>query len=986
MLTYKEKELDAGSSTLQTLSDRLSRIDSMMKKDDQRITNLAVAITNASKDVTDAKSGHRAVANERKSIENTKEATIEKAGELTGDEIAANVVVKTLGFIVLPGPLALIALGFSVDDSDKRKGEAREAFEAIQEESRRLLAPLENKIQELTTIESAKQSELTKAELQHQYALVLGKIFTVHGLHVARQLQQFAKFNGTTIEDIFSTVKEPVLRAIKRLAIGQPEASDISILIDFARKEPASKKDIEPVNRTLRQFVNHLLIPNQTYFDILASYADDARSHNFPKFDVNVESLHDFPPLEALGHKPVSFSGRLQDGEKTPKGVDSKTIRINPEGVAFKENGENLANVAQAKSMTRKTIADNAVYSILQNDGLHHIRKMEKLVAANEEQMDQFSELFSKIEHALNALADRSEELAEKSQLKQAQTAKSIQENKILDSRIREIQARNTAKQKAATRGSIIRGGTAVAAGIGLAMFDGGATAVLTAKGMAAKAGIAKMLVGKGLKDSVHSITYGVGQGAATSLENDLLDDYMHSLQLQKVDTSALQKELEGLEEAIMETAKSEKFQALLKDEAKKAQIAETLLLRSLIRNGYNNSLEIEEVCQQAGVASIDAFLGHYKGTRLGLALKKHCHGLADSNDISVILAEANCLRGAPDGFDRVLKEYVEETMKPNIGSYYSKASKMDVISRNNLTGFGNELHFSAEMQMETNRAVRILTANEYGMSVVGREDVRGLFDFWLHRHGDERLYDDKIRDGEMSDEYPDKRVSHLPADQMKRFVDMAKRSVASGRKSFPKVGDMFMRVCAHEYFLPQAVKVGGKDNIFTDYPESPSAYPMVNTVVGEFIRKMSFAHLDDYRGKVGERLDNVVASAFIEFFRQVGELHHEDDKLVDVRTRVKDAANYDDYAPVFDRYTKRITGDALQRFDLFLDIYKQALEKQYEVATEEDRRTLDEQIEKVKGLADGKLNPDIVRPGTQAARLRAYDESHLGENLSGRV
>jgi hypothetical protein len=321
--------------------------------------------------------------------------------------------------------------------------------------------------------------------------------------------------------------------------------------------------------------------------------------------------------------------------------------------------------------------------------------------------------------------------------------------------------------------------------------------------------------------------------------------------------------------------------------------------------------------------------------------------------------------------------------MKPNIAAYYSKASKMDAIAQNNLTGFGNDLHFAAEMQMETNRAVRLLTANEYGMSVVGRQDVRSLFDFWLHRHGDERLYDDKIRDGEISDhEYPAKRVSVLAPEKMRRFVDMAKRSVASGRASFPKVGDMFLRVCAHEYFLPQAIHVGGKDNIFTDYPQSPSAYPMVNEVVQDFVRKLSFADVNDYNGKVGERLDNVIAQSFIDFFARVGELHEQDPKLIDVRNRLKDAANYDDYAPMFDRYAKSITRDALTRFDLFLNIYQQDLEKHFECATGDDRKVLEEQLAKVKDLAGGKLNPSIIRPGTHEARLRAHDESHTGENM----
>ena len=267
-------------------------------------------------------------------------------------------------------------------------------------------------------------------------------------------------------------------------------------------------------------------------------------------------------------------------------------------------------------------------------------------------------------------------------------------------------------------------------------------------------------------------------------------------------------------------------------------------------------------------------------------------------------------------------------------------------------------------------------------MSVIGREDVRNAFDFWLHRHGDKHLYDEKIRDGEMADEYPAKRVSMVARDRMEGFVDMAKRSVASGRTSFPKVGDMFMRICAYEYFLPQSVHTGGKDNIFTDHPESPTAYPMVNEVVSEFVRRLSFSGIDEYRGKIGERLDNVIAQSFIDFFAHLGAQHDKDPKLAELRNRVRDTARYEDYGASFDRLSKSIVRDATQRFDQFLEVYRANLEKQLAISTLADRAVLEEQIDRVKDLGDGKLNTKIVRPGSHEARLLAHDEAHTGKNM----
>ena len=604
---------------------------------------------------------------------------------------------------------------------------------------------------------------------------------------------------------------------------------------------------------------------------------------------------------------------------------------------------------------------------------------MEKLTAmtrANETEINSYAGVFHGVERAVMDLENKRAELEGNRRAHTNSLIGAEKANSDIENRIREMDARNQAKQDAATAGSMTRGSLAVAAGIALAMFDGGTvSSTLVAHG-------AKELAVKTFRDAHHSLTYSAGQHVATKVENAALADYMQSLRAQKVNLPALKAEIEAVEKAIAETAESKQFQEIMQSEAKRSYVAETLLQRSLIRNGYNNASDLDELAREQGLASVDAMLEQYQGTRLGLALQKHCHGIADSNDMRIILVESDCLRGQPDGADAVLREYVEGTMKPNIGAFLSKASKMDVVRQANLTGYGTDLHFPAEIGMENNRAVRILLANEFGMSVVGRNDVRDMFDFWLHRYGDRQLYDDKIRDGEMTDEYPDKRVSHISAEAMGRFVDMAKRSVESGRASFPKVGNPFLRMCAFSYFKPQAVNVGGKDNIFTDHPESSCAYPCVNDVVREFIGRLSFSDIGAYRAQVGERLDNVIASSFFDFFQELGKLHNDDAQLVALRGRVRDAANYDDYRPVFDRYAKTITRDAMTRFDMFLEIYRTNLEAQMRVCGIDDRAVLTEQVEGVKHLADGKLNPPIVQPGSRAARLQAHEECFTGENL----
>lgn len=959
MLTFDKEELEKDSQILGQLGEARKGIAAQLDELTQQVTkDTKISGDVAAQLVAMHATYQRALkAYEDETKEEITKAEAKSSGLDSDEAVAVHVGGLALGYglAVFTGGLSLLLVpaayvvpaALRKDSVDKAKIETE-----VKAKHSTTLASAQTKISDIEELKKQSLKNIKTSEQKRLYFGIVSEILLDNGIHIARQLEQFARFNDTTADAVFSDVEQGTRETLERLLKGQPTAKDIEDLLVLSKESGASSAH-DPVQATLRQFVNHLIVPNKTYFQILASFSDDVRG----------QDLSAFPPLEILGQKPISFSGRIKHDAKNPTPKEA----------------EELLTRAKAKVEVRQRIASNAVHEIFEGQGKTHLDKMRDLVNANEKEIGQYAEVFAGIENAVQALLERKKELEGAKRNKSSEIAQGEKANALTDAKICEFDSRHRARQEAAIKGSIVRSSVTVAGGAILAMLDGGA-----ASGAVMASGASRMF--KGFKENVlHPSAAMAGQYTTSSSETGALADYIATLQLEKVDVGALRKELANLEDAMVKTQKSEVFQRILKDEARRSHVAESLLIRSLVRNGYNNSLEIEELCQQSDVASVDAFLAHYEGSRLGLALKKHCHGLADSNDIAVIMCEADCLRGKPSGADKVLKEYVEEVIKPNVAAFYSKASKMDVIGQSNLTRLGNPLHFSTEMQIETNRAVRLLLANEFGMSVIGSHDVRGMFDFWLHRHGDKRLYDEKIRDGEMSDEYPDKRVSHLSGDHMERFVDMAKRSVASGRRSFPKVGDMFLRVCAYEYFLPQAVAVGGKDNIFMDFPEAPSAYPMVNRVISEFIRKMTFQHLDDYRAQVGERLDNVIAQTFIDFFAEIGQLHEQNATLSGGRGRLKDAANYEDYGPVFDRYVRNISRDAEGRFDLFMDIYARNLEKQMECSTEDDRQLLQEQLEKVEKAGRQGLSPAFVQPGSHEAKLRAHFDGHSGENMARR-
>ena len=139
---------------------------------------------------------------------------------------------------------------------------------------------------------------------------------------------------------------------------------------------------------------------------------------------------------------------------------------------------------------------------------------------------------------------------------------------------------------------------------------------------------------------------------------------------------------------------------------------------------------------------------------------------------------------------------------------------------------------------------------------------------------------------------------------------------------------------------------------------------------------------LDHYREHVGERLDNLIAQTFIDFFGELGAQHVELRKVVDVGDELEEAKTRPElFARIFEKYTRIVGKEANSRFDLFLDIYARNLEKMLEVARDDDRRALLEQIEAVHELTQGKLKPDVIMPGSHAARTKARNDNHTSEN-----
>lgn len=504
---------------------------------------------------------------------------------------------------------------------------------------------------------------------------------------------------------------------------------------------------------------------------------------------------------------------------------------------------------------------------------------------------------------------------------------------------------------------------------------------------------------------AVGNVARAAGFKGARDNEVAYRDALIEELESRKIDTSKFPAEVDTLVKQIQSLANSKPMQQLLKDETRARALVEGYLRQKILRSGLDNCRSLDDYAKQNGLESADALLANFeKGdARLSTAISNLCYGHANSNDLEVILADANAMRGGDlPPHEKALKQFVERVVKGNIAHYMTRASQIDVIEDLNLVNFDTmsvdhsaatadlvqgtktlspEEQGKRQVDAATKMALTTMFSKQFGVTHIGQYDVTRMFSFYLHRHGRDELIASELHDGNVSDELASKRVSLRPPKEMRGFVERAKASALRGREDQPNVGDLFLRVCGYEYYLPQAVITSGRGNRFKENPEAPVAYPMVNRVVQSFIEKMSLSDLPHYREKIGEELDNVIAQTFIDFFNQVGREHAE--KFAKDREYLRDAHAHDNYGPRFDTYEDKITADAMGKFSLFMKLYERNLKKELATAPEDVVKLLQQQIDSLDQEAQDYLAPAVARPGSFQSREEARTLNHRGSNMT---
>lgn len=384
-------------------------------------------------------------------------------------------------------------------------------------------------------------------------------------------------------------------------------------------------------------------------------------------------------------------------------------------------------------------------------------------------------------------------------------------------------------------------------------------------------------------------------------------------------------------------------------------------------------------------------------------ALSNLCYGHANSNDMAVLLADVNAMRSdSLQPHEKALKRFVERVVKGNIAHYMTRASQIDVIADLGLVDFATMSVDHSKAVGDLVRGVQELTADEmgkrqvdaatrlaltsmfsqqFGVTHIGQYDVTRMFSYYLHRHGKDELIAAELHDGQVTDVQTPKRVSLRSPREMQGFIERTKESARRGREEQPDVGDLFLRTCGYEYYLPQAVITSGRGNRFKENPEAPVAYPMVNRVAQNFIERMSLTDIATYRQQVGEKLDGVIAQTFIDFFQQVGREHAQ--KFAVERERLRDAHSNDNYGPRFDAYEDKIADDVLARFPEFIKLYERNLAKELQGAQEPEAAILQQQVASLHQNAKDYLAPAVPQPGSFQARQAAREQDHRGTNMT---
>ncbi|MBN8669498.1 MAG: hypothetical protein J0L80_02355 [Chitinophagales bacterium] len=762
-------------------------------------------------------------------------------------------------------------------------------------------------------------------------------------------LTQYAVQHHTTNDEItlYLQKKAPhCAAALLALLRADFTTKDLQLLKEYAA---SASIDDSPEKLATLQFLNHSVLNHIDFFEIWASKIHDIENRKDKiRKALKEYNTTEIPKLEILGETALKLSGTKQPKPSSPHASKHGEIRALDDGTKAKTTAQqNVTSVvAQLKDTSQGDLKQR------------HQKACEEIA----EYQNRFTHFFSGINSALKDIdvrLDRAEMKAD-SAWNAFASAEGLA-NAIAVAEFNSPEAIRDFNRKLLWSG-------VVAQSIGH-----GAVAAMTGGGSLAAQGIP---VGELLAGEVRTHLQYERNKELYKLQMDSL------LRRQRRDPSELHDSYKKLEEEVNKLADSKEFCTYITNSGLLQDIQATYFLLPRLRAGAININAIEKRTQKAGYAKIDDFINDLKSSnaRLAEAMENSLYGIANSNDLQVLLADANRIGEPQTPKETVLVEYVETTVKKYYPDQSKQASIIDHLQARNALYTGHPFHsFSEVVKLETDSALKALFAGEGEFSLVGSNDVHRMFSYYQARHGDKRFIKllDNVQtlDGHNRDDKATKIMDQTELDIL--VSDPENRH--NKETLIPRV-PIFLEICAYEYLLSQGANIM-KDRRLINTPEVLGTYKMINQTTDYFLDKIALRQARN--GKLlGHQIESLIAQTFVDFYAELGAAHVTDPDIIKHSKNLKSMYTDGNFPQASGQYADDITEKSADSFELFLRVYKHNLEHYLEVATKENKSALLEQLAGVKEMMkDIQIGDDILLPNSEGARLRAHYRNHTLNN-----
>lgn len=827
--------------------------------------------------------------------------------------------------------------------------ELEEQLKPVNREIERLNALLEevkqNKPKDLKVIAN-KEAVMTLAPKIMAYK-------AAHGKELAAELARIATNYGTTPDKIAEYLgTQANLRGnLAALLRADYVLDDVAAVANYAQ---TAKITDSREQRAFLQFVNHSIVPHQDFFEIWASKCHDLRtvaSDIQKAYEANNAAAR--PALELFREKPLSIAH--------PTGSNLTA----PERVQHAEGETVLAKAMEATSGLQY------IHTVLADKDKPIKERHEAVKKEAVDQLGKFNKFFgtigtriTEVENQLNRVVPTRDRLEMRWDRARA-NAMQLEMLKIRDPGKRH--SHNTLVDMASVGGGLV---------LDVALAPFGAPPVATAAALSRIGSNEIRIFGTRIREDMeHAVL-------KASIED--------RNRIEPTEMAKLKKDLLALDEEIKKLADNKDFLDFLGKDPRLETIREMYMLLPRLIAGESNVDALEFRTQKSGYNSIDHFVTDLRreNPRLADAMENFLLGFANTNDLRVIVAEANAIKEPASPKEKVLVDYVEKVIKKHYIDQSRQSSIVDYLEMRNVILTSRPFHsFGEIVKKETDVALRALLGGTGDFSLVGSNDVHEIFADCQARHGEDFFADPHSPHD--SGQMAHKRV-HVVTDPDE--IEAKHKQVIQTRQAdtrIPRVKSIFTEICAYEYLLTQGVNIV-KDKRLASTPQALGALSMVDSVTRSFIDKLAIEAARKKRQggdpkkqpDLGKQVENLIALSFVEFFSELGARHSADNLVQDRLQKVRNAYTGENYSLATTSYTDVVTENAQESFGVFLEIYRNNLEKYLERATRENRKVLLEQLAEVKDLMKDIQPEGIVLPDSEEARLKAHHRNHSLSNM----